>query len=818
MKNESPFAEHDSGDRAPIPLPPTYEILQEACEYSLEALIQMDRQGQVLYINRRAEQILDCSRSSLIGQNFWQTFPEFAGSTIDHECHRAIGQQTEVHFEQFYPSAGIVLEVRARTQPTGLLVYMRDVSVRKQAEAMLFQQDRLATLNSTISTVLRQGGGLAAILQHCVDEIALVLEDMALVRIWVLNPDQVLELRAIAGAIVAADLPPRIALGISIVGLIAQNQQSYWTNDAQNDLCLGAKDWMQQENLVAFAGYPLVVEENLVGVMVLLSHQSILEVTHSLLQWIANGVALAIDRSLARQELLSGRESLLFRLANQIRNSLDLEQILETTVQEVRQLLQIDRCLFLWYWSNSDTPPTHNSPPPDLPSNLPPHNLPPPSLPQPTVCITHEARLDDLSSLLGDCPSVQAQVLSDRILNLQPIQIEDATQVAEPELMDLMQHWGLTAQLMLPLETRSGCLGAIVCGHCQAARSWSDAEVELLQAVTDQLVIAIDQAELYAQSRAAALDAQTQAQQLSEALVNLRQTQAQLIQSEKMSSLGQLVAGIAHEINNPLSFVRGNLNHASHYFQDLLMLLDLYRRHYPQPQVEIQDCIEDLDVDFLTQDLTRLLVSMQGGADRICKIVISLRNFSRLDESEIKAVDLHEGIDSALLIVQSRLQAKGHPPIEIIRDYQPVPRVKCYASQMNQVFMNLLSNAIDTLEEKLDHYTAIAKPFSPQIRVRTEISPSDSPLLDTPDPSPTWVVVRIKDNGMGMSDTVLHRLFDPFFTTKPVGSGTGLGLSISHQIVVEKHKGRLNCISEPGEGTEFIVAIPFKPVRGGVMG
>jgi two-component system, NtrC family, sensor kinase len=812
MNNESP-SEHDSSDRAPTPLPPTYEILQEACEYSLDALIQMDRQGQVIYINRRAEQILDCSRRGLIGQNFWQTFPEFAGSTIDHECHRAIAQQTEVHFEQFYASAGIVLEVRARGLKTGLLLYMRDVSVRKQAEAMLFQQDRLATLNSTISAVLRQGGGLAAILQRCVDEIALVLEDMALVRIWVLNPDQVLELRAIAGAIVAADLPPRIALGISIVGLIAQNQQSYWTNDAQNDLCLGAKDWMQQEKLVAFAGYPLVVEENLVGVMVLLSHQPILEVTHSLLQWIANGVALAIDRSLARQELLSGRESLLFRLANQIRNSLDLEQILETAVQEVRQLLQIDRCLFLWYWANSDPPPPHNLPSHNLPShNLPSHNLPSHNLPT-TVCITHEARLSDLSSLLGDCPPPQAQVLSDRILNLQPIQIEDVTQVAEPELTDLMQRWGLTAQLMLPLETRSGCLGAIVCGHCQAARTWSDAEVELLQAVTDQLVIAIDQAELYAQSRAAALDAQTQTQQLSEALVNLRQTQAQLIQSEKMSSLGQLVAGIAHEINNPLSFVRGNLNHASHYFQDLLVLLDLYRRHYPQPHSEIQDCLEDLDVDFLTQDLTRLLVSMQGGADRICKIVISLRNFSRLDESEIKAVDLHEGIDSALLIVQSRLQAKGHPPIEVIRDYQPVPRVKCYASQMNQVFMNLLSNAIDTLEEKLNHYTAIAKPFYPQIQVRTEIRPSESPLLDAPDLSPTWVVVRIKDNGMGMSDTVLHRLFDPFFTTKPVGSGTGLGLSISHQIVVEKHKGRLNCISEPGEGTEFIVAIPLKQLR-----
>lgn len=806
MKNESPGSGSDSSD--PAQILPSYAILQEACEYSLDALIHLDDRGQVLYLNRKAEQILDCYRAALVGQNFWAAFPDFANSTLHHECQRAIVQQAEAHFEQFYPSAGVVLEVRARPQATGLLLYLRDVSVRKQAESMLLQQDRLATLNTQISTVLRQGGGLTEILQRCVSEITLALEEVVLARIWVRNQDDLLELRAIAGSVEAHDLPPRISLGLSIVGLIAQNQQSYWTNDAQHDFCLGAKDWMRQEQLVAFAGYPLVVEENLVGVMVLFSRQSILEVTHSLLQWIANGVALAIDRSLARQELLSGRESLLFRLASHIRKSLDLEKILEAAVQEMRQLLQIDRCQFVWYWTNqdgksdakSDANPDAKS---DADADAQSAELPP------TVCITHEAKHPDLSSLLGDCPPLQAEILSDRILRLQPIRIDDIAQVAEPPLAELMEHWGLTAQLMWPLETRSGCLGAIVCGHCQAARIWSDAEVELLQAVTDQLVIAIDQAELYAQSRATALDAQTQAHQLSEALVNLRQTQAQLIQSEKMSSLGQLVAGIAHEINNPLSFVRGNLNHASQYFRDLLSLLDLYRHHYPQPVSDIQDLMDDLDVDFVTEDLTRLLSSMRIGADRICKIVLSLRNFSRLDESEIKAVDLHEGLDSTLLILQSRLQAPKQPAIEVIRDYRPVPRVKCYASQMNQVFMNLLSNAIDTLEEKLVHAHGIAEPFSPRIRIRTEVRYSE-PSSESTEASPAWVVVRIKDNGMGMSDAVLHRLFDPFFTTKPIGSGTGLGLSISHQIVVEKHKGRLNCISQPGEGTEFVVSIPFK--------
>jgi PAS domain S-box-containing protein len=308
---------------APATNLPPHSNFQEACERFQEALIQLDHQWQVVYLNRKAEQTLDCFRDVVLGQNFWQAFPDLAHSTLHQECLRSLDRQTEAHFEQFHPSAGVVFEVRTHPQASGLLLYLRDVSVRKQAEAMLLEQDRLTSLNSEISTILRQGGGLGEILQRCVTEMALALEDVALVRIWVLNQESnLLELQAIAGSVTsAADLPQRISLGISIIGLIAQNRQPYLTNDAQNDFCLGAKDWMQQEQLVAFAGYPLVVEENLVGVMALFSRRSILDVTHSGLQWIANGVALAIDRFLARQELLSGREALLFRLASQIRNS-----------------------------------------------------------------------------------------------------------------------------------------------------------------------------------------------------------------------------------------------------------------------------------------------------------------------------------------------------------------------------------------------------------------------------------------------------------------------------------------------------------------
>jgi signal transduction histidine kinase len=339
---------------------------------------------------------------------------------------------------------------------------------------------------------------------------------------------------------------------------------------------------------------------------------------------------------------------------------------------------------------------------------------------------------------------------------------------------------------------------------------WQESEVELICAVADQVAIAIHQAELYEQSRSATATALTQAQQLEQALQELQKTQTQLVQSEKMSSLGQLVAGVAHEINNPVSFIYGNLVHAGGYTQDLLGLLQLYQRQYPNPTSEIQSEIEAIDLDFLIEDLPKLLDSMRVGAERICEIVRSLRNFSRLAEAEMKAVDIHEGLDSTLVILQNRLKAQGeHPEIQVIKEYGNLPRVECYAGQLNQVFMNLLTNAIDALEESV--VTGQQSGFSekttdngqrttdkrPIIRIRTE-------LLDD-----QQIAIRIADNGPGMTAQVQAKLFDPFFTTKPVGIGTGLGLSISYQIVVEKHGGQLNCLSELGQGTEFLIQIPL---------
>ncbi|MBD2594687.1 PAS domain S-box protein [Nostoc spongiaeforme FACHB-130] len=283
----------------------------------------------------------------------------------------------------------------------------------------------------------------------------------------------------------------------------------------------------------------------------------------------------------------------------------------------------------------------------------------------------------------------------------------------------------------------------------------------------------------------------TKTQQLEEALRQLQQTQSQLIQSEKMSSLGQLVAGIAHEINNPVNFIYGNLKYANDYVQDLLHLIEIYQQQFSPRTPEAHQEIYAIDLDFIRHDLPKVLDSMNTGAERIRQIVLSLRNFSRVDEEGMKLVNIHEGIDNALLLLQNRLKSQPESTgIEVIKEYGDLPQVMCHPGQMNQVFMSLLTNAIDALEE-----IAIAHP---QIQIRTQLQASDR------------IKISITDNGPGINAKIRDRIFDPFFTTKPVGKGTGMGLSISYQIIVKKHRGELHCVSTPGEGTEFVISIPIK--------
>jgi signal transduction histidine kinase len=288
---------------------------------------------------------------------------------------------------------------------------------------------------------------------------------------------------------------------------------------------------------------------------------------------------------------------------------------------------------------------------------------------------------------------------------------------------------------------------------------------------------------------------------LQEALDNLKASQVQQIQKEKMVALGQLVAGIAHEVNNPISFIYGNLQYVSQYMQDLVNVIEVYKEEYSKPTAKIQQIIKDTDLNFLTLDLQDLMGAMHRGAERIRLIVLALQNFSRHDEADMKKVNIHEGIDSSLVMLQHRLkETADRPAIAVVKEYDRLPLVACYPGELNQVFMHLLNNAIDALDKGVgsgESGMVKTQYLTPEVRIYTK---SDNHTVH----------ICIADNGPGIPESVRSRAFDPFFTTKSVGKGSGLGLSISHQIIVQKHRGQLSLRSSLGQGAEFLIEIPVE--------
>jgi predicted ATPase/signal transduction histidine kinase len=363
--------------------------------------------------------------------------------------------------------------------------------------------------------------------------------------------------------------------------------------------------------------------------------------------------------------------------------------------------------------------------------------------------------------------------------------------------------------LCTPISQQGKLIGILYLENNLTVGAFTSDRLEVIQILTTQAAISLENAQLYRQSEEYSrtleqkVEQRTQeltqkAIQLESTLKELQRTQTQLVQSEKMSSLGQLVAGVAHEINNPVSFIHGNLDHVEGYTQDLLQLANLHRQSNIN-QSEIQELLDEIDVEFIQQDLPKTLKSMKVGTERIRDIVLSLRNFSRMDEAEFKKVDIHAGINSTLMILQNCLQEKPErPAIEIIQDYGTIPVIECYAGELNQAFLNILTNAIDAIEEKNRQKTFVEIEAKPnQITIRTSV-------IDT-----SWVEIVIADNGIGMTSEIQKQIFNPFFTTKPVGSGTGMGLSISYQIITEKHRGKLTCFSTLYQGTQFVIQMPM---------
>lgn len=457
-------------------------------------------------------------------------------------------------------------------------------------------------------------------------------------------------------------------------------------------------------------------------------------------------------------------------VSEQVRSTLDLKTTLQTIVCEVRKLLNADRVIIYQLSNNLDGE------------------------------VVVEELGGDWKSALGlkasaDCfPDEHThKYFHRRVWTINDI----ATATLNSCHREFLQNLQVKANLIAPIQMGKNLWGLLIAHQCQAPRQWHPDEIELLEQLADQAVIAIQQAQLYEQSRQAETEAKIKAKQLGQALYDLQQAQTQLIQSEKMSGLGQLIAGIAHEINNPINFIYGNLSYAVAYTEQLQSLLEVYQNQYPQPNVTIDSASEEIDFDFLRIDLPKIMSSMKIGAERIRSIIVSLRNFARLDEAEMKPVNLHEGIDNTLLILQHRFNPNvGFPGIEVIKEYGDLPLVECYAGQINQVFMNIISNAIDALIESVQMCGDDIS--SPQIRIITEFIGNKK------------AIIRIGDNGLGIKDVDLKRIFDPFFTTKAIGQGNGLGLAISYQIIVDKHGGAIKCISQEGKGTEFIIEIPVR--------
>ena len=464
-------------------------------------------------------------------------------------------------------------------------------------------------------------------------------------------------------------------------------------------------------------------------------------------------------RAETRIHSLLHQTQLLNHISSEIRESLDLNIILQNLVNAISSELSTDICLFAWHR--------------ELKSSA-------------ILEVVTEQKATHLPSWLGVYPSDTFPNLSKHILDNQIYQVNSLDSLAESTFKTFLKNMGIAAYLCLPIHTLSGKIGSLQIGRISQSKAWEKEELELLRGIGNQVAIAIYQAQLYKESQA-------KTKKLKRSYQELKDAQLQLIQAEKMSSLGQLVAGIAHEINNPVNFVYGNLSIALDYADSLTRLIQLYRDSEPEPSQTIADFIHETDIEYILNDFPKLLKSMEKGAIRIRDIVRSLRTFSRLDQADCKATDIHSNIEDTLIILQNRLNGRaGNPAVEVIRNYGALPPVECYASLLNQVFMNLLVNAIDAIEES-------------QEEAQTEragcITITTKPVSDSK------VSISIQDNGTGMSPETQARIFNPFFTTKPIGLGTGMGLSISYQIVTGNHQGKFSCHSTPGEGTEFVVEL-----------
>ncbi len=580
------------------------------------------------------------------------------------------------------------------------------------------EKSRIIKFRSEIDSTLSKSNDLQEMLQQCTKIIVSYL-DVEFARIWTYNQQEnILNLQSSAGIYTHIDgAHSRIPVGEFKIGLIAQERKPHITNSVQTDIRVSNKQWAIDEGMVAFAGYPLIADLELMGVVAMFAKQPLNQNTLDLLSVIAGEIAVAIKRKTIEKALQQKEEQYrsIFETVNDGLSIFDLETGKPIAIN-------------------------------------------------PTWC-----------QMYG--------YSSEEFLNLSP------SDYIHQDYLHLFDNFITSVKAGKEFYCQAVCIHRI--------GQLFEVEVKATSYIHNGKSHALSIARNISKRKQAEKDLKQRTQELERTLEKLKSTQSQLIQTEKISQLGQLVAGVAHEVNNPVSFISGNLSHATEYVKDLINLVNSYRLEFPSPGDAIEEQIEEMDLEYLVGDLPKIISSMKLGTDRIKDIMLSLRNYSRTSSDEKKAVNLHEGIDTTLMILSHRLKAKPKcPAIEIVKNYGDLPLVECYYGQINQVFMNLLSNAIDSLEE-----------FS-KGKSYEEITQNPNTITITTAADNEWATIIITDNGTGMPTQIKEKLFDAFFTTKVEGKGTGLGLSISEQIVTEKHGGTLECISSPGNGAKFIIRIP----------